>query len=1048
MFLLSLQIPEIAAVMDGKEFEVVADVVSLLLTPGPSITTITAEEKLLGDCENEEVEDARQLFADARRDLRRLQYEALDVQKCLGMTLQRYGNGGTLQRGAELHAFTVVSAGAPAAATAAGAAPAAGGENDVSVTLSADLLPVMTAMREHLAGEALAVATAGGGSPPSHTAVPAAAPGSSTAADAGHLHTSSVVHFSNSISQPSSPGPTTPSHNRGSLSHHMAATYQRRQSIDARRDQLTLLLRWVQEQESNASDQYSEKKTALRALKTAAGKQQVSRAASRVLVQLDRIVWQLCTPEKTPFVQAALRGLTFDTHRNRDHSGSAKFIIHRIDIIDATGNLSEGPATPPGVILACWNPDASYEREPVLRIVTTMGVPTRTHTVFEHLDASLHPLSLHLTESIAVACWEYFFPKEDSKSRQEAFSQSVANNYGGAGGIAGGGRGRRGSSYVASDAAVHAAGGDSPMAGTSPLASGRSSFAEYPGSPPAAGNSNVSSRGQSGIGAGAGVQRTLVLGDEDASLSASAALYGGLASGGSTPSAAASSLAASRGPFRGGGAGGGGGASSSAITTAVGGGSKKDKDKNQQQQQQQQHGNRSRKRFVYVKLNRAHMRITYQGYPIGIKDRILVINSYTCENLDGRWRDLLANVKQKAILSAVWSGLGLQGRKIRELMDGAAPAVPSHQSGLPGEDGRGAKGLLAKMGLAPKSRKGDAAMTGQPEMSQEELKALSKKRALFGNHVMKNMGGSGGGGSGGGGPLRAGIAPATASVVAGASTSAAAATAVAGGGTKSASTSAGASPSGSASSTPRFASHNEKEQLEKYAATHTTHSLSSSPSKATTGAAVAAQNSPPRAPDNNNNPQQAQQLASTQYPTSSSSTAPTQQRNAVHAVPVLDLQRPLPPEEPSEALGSGGGGDAEKQREPSLSPLEAGIAAATTGVRNVLLGSPVRSPTRSATSSPTKKFLSLSRADSGAGAGGSSDPASALLGQAFHQQQSQHAQHGPRNEEDAAAQLLGIPSPRKEGGGGSSGSGGGGVAKAGKTAKAWMAKMAGKMNDH
>jgi len=103
--------------------------------------------------------------------------------------------------------------------------------------------------------------------------------------------------------------------------------------------------------------------------------------------------------------------------------------------MDATGSLPEGPATPPGVILAVWNPDASYEREPVLRIVTTMGVPTATHTIFEHLDATLHPLSVHLTESIAVGCWEYFFPKEDSKTRQEAFTQSVT----------GGGKHRRGS---------------------------------------------------------------------------------------------------------------------------------------------------------------------------------------------------------------------------------------------------------------------------------------------------------------------------------------------------------------------------------------------------------------------------------------------------------------------------------------------------------------------------------------------------------------------------------------------------------------------------
>jgi hypothetical protein len=1025
-------------VMDGKEFEVVADVVSLLLTPGPSITTITAEEKLLGEGENEEVEDARQLFATVRQDLRGLRQEAREVQKCLGMTLQRSTGGTALQRGAELHAFTVVAPPAAAAAAAAAAStstvvPAAvpaspGGTttataiNDVSVTASADLLPVMTAMREHLAGEALSIAT-------------------SAAADAGHLGGASggasvgpsvgpSVHFS--TSQPGSPGPSTPSARANQHQNAvMASGLQRRQSTDARRDQLTLLLRWVQEQESTVAEAYSSTKLKLRELKTAAGKQQVSRAASRVLVQLDRIVWQLCTPEKTPFVQAALRGLTFDTHRNRDHSGSAKFIIHRVDIIDATGNLNEGPATPPGVILACWNPDASYEREPVLRIVTTMGVPTRTHTVFEHLDASLHPLSLHLTESIAVACWEYFFPKEDSKSRQEAFSQSVGNSTTASnapgGSNAGGGRGRRGSTLAAMDAAAVQAGGESPMAagsssavfGTSPLASGRSSFSDYPGSPPptlgGGGGSNPGSRGQSGIGGG--VQRSLLLGDEDA------ALYGG-PSGGSTPSASASAVAASRGPFRASGTAAG----TALASTGTGGGSKKDKN-------QQQHGGRTRKRFVYVKLNRAHMRITYQGYPIGIKDRILVINSYTCENLDGRWRDLLANVKQKAILSAVWSGLGLQGRKIRELMDGAAPAVPSHQSGLPGEDGRGAKGLLAKMGLAPKSRKGEGAVPGQPEMSQEELKALSKKRALFGNHVIRNMGGN----SGGGGPLRAGISAAAAATAAAdvASTSAAATTTATATeavvGDKGGSKSAGSSPAGSSGSTPRFASSTPPEKSPEK------QQHGSPPANKTSAAATTTS---------------AQPSTTTANPPSTSAGAAALTIQQRLAVPVLDLQRPLPPEDPADALDS-----QHNSREPSLSPLEAGIVLSTTGtgtassnigIRTTLLGgSPGRSP-RSASASPSKKFL-IGRAESGGGnsltavgsggggtSGSNADPVSALLGQAFHQQQTQHVQHGSQHKDDPAAQLLGHPSPRKEGSSGG----------AGKSAKAWLSNKINKMNNH
>jgi hypothetical protein len=134
-----------------------------------------------------------------------------------------------------------------------------------------------------------------------------------------------------------------------------------------------------------------------------------------------------------------------------------------------------------------------------------------------------------------------------------------------------------------------------------------------------------------------------------------------------------------------------------------------------------------------------------------------VVNSYTCENLDGRWRDLLANVKQKAILSAVWSGLGLQGRKIKELLDGAALGAPPAP---PVDDGRGgAKALLAKMGLGGKGRREGGA---EAELTEEELKALQKRRALFGDQHVRALAARRGpepGGGGGGATAAAGSAP-------------------------------------------------------------------------------------------------------------------------------------------------------------------------------------------------------------------------------------------------------------------------------------------------
>lgn len=264
----------------------------------------------------------------------------------------------------------------------------------------------------------------------------------------------------------------------------------------------------------------------------------------------------------------------------------------------------------------------------MLRVVTTMGVPTRAYTVFEHIDATLHPLSLHLTESIAVACWEYFFPKEDSKARQEAFSQTVGSG-------AGGSR-RRGSVTAAAAAdsrSAHSAPGDSPMASAvaSPIGSRGVSFTsggEYPGTPsrpgPGAGASAVG-----GGGSGAGLFRTSGNsskgGDGHSSLGEASDFMGldpGILlapspSGASTPSAATGSM---RGSFRGGAGTAAGGSStaagqasstsSSAIVAVGGGAGAADKGRPVHT------SGRGRKRFVYVKLNRAHMRITYQGYPM------------------------------------------------------------------------------------------------------------------------------------------------------------------------------------------------------------------------------------------------------------------------------------------------------------------------------------------------------------------------------------------------------------------------------------------------
>jgi hypothetical protein len=534
---LVLKIPEIAAVMDGREFEVLIDVVSFLIMSGPTVHTCHSVRNLGRDvAENSRLANDQMLLELSSRQLGCIRGEATGL--LLGMPDSRSSEIWGLSE----------------------PLPFSGA---LKITLDASVL---------------------------------------------------------SDEQPSA---------------------QLRKYIEQGKDyehNTTLLLRWSQEQESLALEDYNLTKRRLEETSESLKRQTQVKSASRVLIHLNRVVWQLCDQERVPFVQASIKKAVFDRRRNRDRSGSVRFTIHSLDVLDATGALPEGPATSAGVILTNWNPDSSYEREPMLRVISTLGVPTSKYDVFEHLDASLHPLTLHLTEQVATACWEYFFPKEDQKSRQEAFSSSISSK-------------KFAPTMQPSPRKSSFTASDNLSQGTSPLVRQES---------------DVSSRSDA--------QGTTRL---------------------SSPS-----MKRRDSPMI------------KRKTSAL----------------------RLQKRFKYVKLNRAHMRITYVGKPIGIKDRVLVINSYACENLDGSWRDLLSNVKQKAIFSALFSGLGLQGRKVKELMTGAAPSIKSVE--LPSseeEDLANNRGLLAKFGLKQGNHRG----TSHRRKSDDP--ETQKKRALFGESILHRL---------------------------------------------------------------------------------------------------------------------------------------------------------------------------------------------------------------------------------------------------------------------------------------------------------------------
>lgn len=339
--------PDIAAVIDGREFEVIMDVVSFLIMSGPQIEVCNQERRLLMESENEEIEKARCVFLDVHQQLQAIRNDGRSLLESLP-GLSQTGTWG-IEEPFPFSGASELSL-----------------KSAIYSSEDKEIENPSTALRSYLDSMLTR----------------------SDRSDTGdqNLHSSSTL---------------------------------------SSEERINLILRWNAEQESISYETYQNRKDSLCEKRDLLKRSIQQKNASRILIQLNRVVWQLCDQERSPFVQASIKKVTFDQRKNKDHSGSAKFIIHRIDILDATGFLPEGPATPAGVILTTWNPDDSYEREPVLRIISTLGVPTSKRNIYEHLDATLHPLSLHFTEEIASACWEYFFPKEDSKSRQETFSSTV-----------------------------------------------------------------------------------------------------------------------------------------------------------------------------------------------------------------------------------------------------------------------------------------------------------------------------------------------------------------------------------------------------------------------------------------------------------------------------------------------------------------------------------------------------------------------------------------------------------------------------------------------
>ncbi|GAB4818387.1 hypothetical protein N2152v2_005433 [Parachlorella kessleri] len=775
---LIFKVPEIIAVMDSREFEIMVDVIANVgMAQPPAMENVNAEAELLLEVEGDEVEDARQMYAIVRQQLASARQEVLQVRRCLGLRLVRStggvtGAGTSHQGGAELHSFVAEESDAQAAmhfnsaaelavalrehlgATSAAAAATAKSQL-LSRSSSLHARPSQQRQQRQDQGGARGSEAVAEGSSPREAAglgscseelLPAAAGAAcAAAAVAAADRELPVPEMAIGVNASSGGGSQ-----RALLRQEQGL--RGRQLLRAMQQQQALLLRWVEEQEVGGLQTFEKAKAALIELKAVARKRQSSRHASRVLLQVDRVVWQLCTLARDQlFVQASIRDLSMDIFRNKDRSGFTKFVIHRIEVMDSSGSLDAAPGIGPGVILSVWNPTKSWERDPMVRVNATMGVPTKTHIVYDLLDVTVHPLGLHLTEAIAVKFWEYFFPQEqDSAKRQSMFAQSVAVPASAAM------RHRRAATAIPTEWDYSATGPpqSSLLAGKdrsvdSGGAGGSGSLAGGSGSssPRAAAGAAAAAASSSGWRATHARlhRRSNSLHDPSSVTSSGAFSAPGLVEGhqsssgevpGGTSSFQGSAVAAAAAA-----AAAAGGVDVAAASLGRSRLSTADEGSSASTVPKVPH---RKTRFVYVRVNRAHCRATYEGYPVSFNDLKFVSDSMVYEGLEGRWRDLFNRMKWDAIKSAVKSMAGLQGKKFKELLP--------EGYGEEGWEGRGegrnrGKGhsLMASLGLA-KSKKEEVGLSEEElreeagvRLGQAKLEeAQQKRRMLFGEqHVAR-----------------------------------------------------------------------------------------------------------------------------------------------------------------------------------------------------------------------------------------------------------------------------------------------------------------------
>ena len=69
----------------------------------------------------------------------------------------------------------------------------------------------------------------------------------------------------------------------------------------------------------------------------------------------------------------------------------------------------------------------------------------------------------------------------------------------------------------------------------------------------------------------------------------------------------------------------------------------------------------------YLRFNESKVKVSYHGSAGSFKDVRLLLDSYTCESFEGKWRELVGQLKGNLAWSALKSVTGFAGRKLNKI---------------------------------------------------------------------------------------------------------------------------------------------------------------------------------------------------------------------------------------------------------------------------------------------------------------------------------------------------------------------------------------------